>query len=98
MDSGYNLKEESSGLDMGLLEREGSRMRPGILNLRMELVAPQMGNPGAGVCFEKDQEYSLDLSNESWTPRRRCEGICESRMDVGSAGLERHSWELSVYL
>ena len=98
MDSGYNLKEESSGLNMGLLEREGSRMCLGILDLRMELVVPKMGNPGAGARLEKDRQYSLDLSNESWTPRRRCEGICESRMDVGSAGLERHSWELSVYL
>ena len=46
---------------MGLLEREGSRMCLGILDLRMELVVPQMGNPGAGARLEKDWQYSLDL-------------------------------------
>lgn len=56
LDSRYILEEELSGLDMGVMKREGSK--------RMEFVGPQMENTGAGACLEEDQKYSLDLLNE----------------------------------
>ena len=78
----------------GGLEREGSRMCPGILDLRMELVVPQMGNTGAGACLQENQEYSLDLSDERWTPRWRCGGI------VGylSLGWRGECWAGEIHL
>uniref|UniRef100_A0ABI8AN14 Periaxin n=1 Tax=Felis catus TaxID=9685 RepID=A0ABI8AN14_FELCA len=36
-----------------MMKREGSKMCPGILDLRMELAVPQMGNTGAGACLGK---------------------------------------------
>lgn len=49
-----------------------------ILDMRMELVAPQMGDTGTGARLEEDQEYRLHLSDE------RC--LLDTKVDMWRAG------------